>query len=649
VTIDVLGTLTTTAGTATATAANFRGTLNVGNGGSSGTLLGGVTMQDAGTLLNFNRSDNVTYAGRITGAGSVEQTGGGTLTLSGASAYTGATTVSGGGLIVNTSIASSSGLTVANNAFVGGTGTLPTTVINSGGTLAPGNSIGAIAVQGNLTFNAGSTYAVEFSPTASDRTNATGTATINGGTVQATALPGSFSARTYTIINATGGVTGTFGSLVVDGAPLGSGARNPHLTYDANNVFLVLDPGTITLPAGTSGNQRSVATGINNAVLAGTTVPAGFDAILSLTGPALTNALSQLSGPAPTGASLSAVQMMNAFLSLTLNPYGGAPGGNPGALGYARAMGASETLPQEVADAYAAAMPVKAPPSAIALPAQRWSLWGQVFGGRNKTDGDAIAGTSDTTAKAWGFAAGADYRVSRDTVIGFALAGGETNWSVSGNLGGGRSDVFQAGVYGSHRFGAAYVSGALAYAWYDMKTERTVIVGGFDILRGDFNANSFGGRIESGYRFATRHVGITPYAAAQVQHFKTPSYTETSLTLSPFALSFASQSTTATRVELGSWFDQAFALNSGNAVALRGRLAWAHDEGNNGGISTVFQSLPGSNFIVNGAKPASDLALVSAGAELRLRSNVSLAARFDGELASRAQTYAGTGTARYVW
>ena len=57
---------------------------------------------------------------------------------------------------------------------VGGTGTLgPVTVI--GGTLAPGNSIGTITVGGNLTFGAGSTYQVEVSPAASDRTNVTGT------------------------------------------------------------------------------------------------------------------------------------------------------------------------------------------------------------------------------------------------------------------------------------------------------------------------------------------------------------------------------------------------------------------------------------------------------------------------------------------
>jgi uncharacterized protein with beta-barrel porin domain len=58
---------------------------------------------------------------------------------------------------------------------------------------------------------------------------------------------------------------------------------------------------------------------------------------------------------------------------------------------------------------------------------------------------------------------------------------------------------------------------------------------------------------------------------------------------------------------------------------------------------------PGARFIVNGATPAKNLALTSAGAELRLINGVSLLGKFDGEFAAHSQTYAGTGTVRYVW
>jgi uncharacterized protein with beta-barrel porin domain len=66
-------------------------------------------------------------------------------------------------------------------------------------------------------------------------------------------------------------------------------------------------------------------------------------------------------------------------------------------------------------------------------------------------------------------------------------------------------------------------------------------------------------------------------------------------------------------------------------------------------LAAVFQTLPGSGFIVNGATPAKDSALASAGTELRLANGVSLLAKFDGEFAGHSSTYAGTGTVRYAW
>jgi uncharacterized protein with beta-barrel porin domain len=57
----------------------------------------------------------------------------------------------------------------------------------------------------------------------------------------------------------------------------------------------------------------------------------------------------------------------------------------------------------------------------------------------------------------------------------------------------------------------------------------------------------------------------------------------------------------------------------------------------------------GASFIVNGAAPAKNSALTSAGAELRLANGVTLIGKFDGEFASRSSTYAGTGTVRYSW
>ena len=87
----------------------------------------------------------------------------------------------------------------------------------------------------------------------------------------------------------------------------------------------------------------------------------------------------------------------------------------------------------------------------------------------------------------------------------------------------------------------------------------------------------------------------------------------------------------------------------GLPLILRGRVAWAHDWVSNPALNAVFQSLPGASFVVNGAPIPNDSALVSAGAQLYLTSRLSLIAKFDGEFASRSQTYGGSGTLRYSW
>jgi hypothetical protein len=46
----------------------------------------------------------------------------------------------------------------------------------------------------------------------------------------------------------------------------------------------------------------------------------------------------------------------------------------------------------------------------------------------------------------YGFAGGMDYHVAPDTILGFALAGGGTDWALAQGLGGGRSDSFQVGL-----------------------------------------------------------------------------------------------------------------------------------------------------------------------------------------------------------
>ncbi len=229
---------------------------------------------------------------------------------------------------------------------------------------------------------------------------------------------------------------------------------------------------------------------------------------------------------------------------------------------------ARASVPSDVALAYASVL--KAPPKAV----PHWTTWAAAFGGTNSTSGDPTGvGSHDMTAHAGAVAAGADYHVSPDTIVGFSLAGGGSSWGLSAGLGGGRSDAFLAGLYGSKRWDQAYLSGALTYSSYWMSTNRTVTVFGPDSLNASFNAQNFGGRLEGGYVAWSMPFRVIPYAAVQAQSFHAPAYGETGSlgAPDPSALSFAAQTATVVRAELGSRFDQIFAQADGGSLDLFGR------------------------------------------------------------------------------
>ena len=153
----------------------------------------------------------------------------------------------------------------------------------------------------------------------------------------------------------------------------------------------------------------------------------------------------------------------------------------------------------------------------------------RAYGGSQTTDGNAVLGTNDARSSIGGVAVGADYRISHNTLAGFAHRRWRNGGQDVNGLGSGRSDLFQAGAFVRHNVGAAYLTGALAYGWQDITTDRRVTVAGADLLRAQFNANAFSGRVEGGYRFLTPAIGgigMTPYAAGQFVTFDLPAYAE---------------------------------------------------------------------------------------------------------------------------
>lgn len=611
-------------------------TLNL-DSASSGTVL----------LSQFQNFGHLTQTGMgssgwtLTGAGAFTDTlvASGTLSVAAATTLTTSSVeVNGGLLSVNGTIAPGSLTTVNSGGMIGGNGSVGSLAIN-GGTLSPGNSVGLLTVQGNLVLTAASSYLVEVSQGNADRVNVSGSASLGGATVSAVFAPGSSIARHYTIVNAAGGVIGAFNALVSSNVPVGF---QPSLNYDSNNAYLEVALNLVpATPVGLNINQTNVANALTGffdrtgsiSRAFGTLTPAG---------------LTIVSGELPTVSQQTAVDAMGLFLGLMTDPFiagrAGAGHTGGGTIGYAEAPRGSAG-PSDALNAIYRKAPLMTGPG----PDRNWSVWSAGYGGSQTTDGNAVLGSSTATSQIGGAAAGADYRFSPATQAGFALAGGGTRFAIANGRGSGGSDLFQAGAFVRHTAGPSYITAALAYGWQDVTTDRVAAIGGGDVLRGRFTSNAVSGRLEGGYRYQIMGAGLTPYAAGQFTNYYLPDYSEQVLGgAGLFALNYMARDVTASRSELGLRSDKSFAVRDG-LLTLRGRGAWAHDFNNDRSITATFQSLPGASFVVNGAAPARDAALISGSTEMTWRNGWSVAATFEGQFSDVTRSYAGKGAIRYAW
>ena len=610
------------------------GTVSGGSGGGAGVAIAGGTnntLTNMGSLMALsglaiagdtgnNTIDNFgTVTGNVelgTGGNAFDNMAGG-LFNSGATAQLGA-----GNLLTN-----------AGTLSPGGAGVIQTTALT--GNLAQ-STTGRLLIDINLATGT------------SDRINVSGTANLAGG-VQLQISNLKFGAFQQTILSAAGGTTDNGLSLLPTSPVL-----QAQLVFPNATDVVVESAGINFVTPGLNNNQSAVGNSLNRAAPAAGLGAPIVNLLLNSTAAGYGPALTQLSGETATGSQQTTFDAMNMFMGAMTDPFNrgtvSTPGG--GTSGYA-SEGAASGYASEgrersdtARDAYA--MFTKAPPQAFEA---RWSVWAAGFGGSQGTDGNTAVGSNSTTSTVAGTAVGADYRISPFTIAGFALAGGGTSFSVAGS-GGGRSDLFQAGAYLRHDAGPAYITAALAYGWQDVITNRTVTLAGTDLLRAEFNANAFSGRLEGGYRFVAPWVGgvgITPYAAGQFTTFDLPAYAETALAGSgAFALSYGAKSVTDPRSEFGVRTDKSYAMPDG-VLTLRGRLAWAHDYDQSRSIAATFQSLPGASFVVNGAAQASDSLLTTVAVEKKWLNGWSAAATFEGEFSNVTASYAGKGVVRYTW
>ncbi len=213
--------------------------------------------------LTLSDNSSQSFDGALSGNGALVKQGSGTLTLNGASTgYHGTVTVAGGTLMVgnaaNPGAVLGGSVQVGALGALGGHGSISGNVVN-GGLVTPGGSIGTLTVGGNYTQSAGATLAIEVSPTQSSLLQAGGSATL-AGTLALSFDPGTYSARSYTLLTAAGGINGRFGNVTTTTAGAVLGRLQPVINYQTGTVELVLAdpavPGTPGIPLGSTGSAR---------------------------------------------------------------------------------------------------------------------------------------------------------------------------------------------------------------------------------------------------------------------------------------------------------------------------------------------------------------------------------------------------------
>lgn len=575
----------------------------------------------------------VATTGRTSFSGAVDNAGGSFLVRSGGQAnvtggLTGGTiAVENGQLSVNSVVTAP--VTVGAQGTLRGAGRVSgsTTVA---GALRPGNSPGTLTFTGPVTQQTGSALVLEIDGPGTgngagnySRVIVTGAGngyTIGSGVTLTPVLRGityaagetagtnsytlSLGQRLTGVVQAEGGVTGTFATITQPVAGLPASGRIVAL-YSANSIDLYVGVASYAGLAGLTGNQRAVGAAVD--ALEAARNPAAqpiFNALIPLGISALPPAMSDLAGEFNANLPLAATDVSRGFGGMIATRQGGLHGAGQ----------------------------------------QGWQAWGRAFGNKARTSsGGNNPGFRHRMA---GAMAGADIGVEEGARAGIAV--GYADSRVTGRQDSGRAsiDSYHIGGYLGWNQEALFVDAQAGVTFSSYETARTITIGTqVRNTSGDTNGHSIGAGLEAGYRLDLDGMQLTPSALLRYDGSDVDGFAERGADV--FGLTVADDAQADLRAGVGLRLTAPVVLDNGGTLVPELSARWEHDLSTPG--NSTSQSLLGQAFTVRGAAPGRDTAVLGGGLSMEIADNMRLSARYDAELSDNRTQHALTAQVRVTW